>query len=165
MNVDRVRKTNRLKGFDYSSSRSYFVTICTKDGVSLFWRWKRDINGRPQVAPTQEYELSPYGEIVTDEILQISLIYENVEVEHFVVMPNHVHMVLTICRGDLRSPVPTLSRIIQQWKGAISKKMGFSPWQKSFHDHIIRDEKSFLEIAEYVRTNPENWESDKFYMR
>jgi len=115
---------------------------------------------------SNEYEISDAGKIVEDKIRQISERYENVCLNCFVVMPNHVHMILTLKENYGRQvAAPTLSQIIQNLKRAVSMDIKFSPWQKSFHDHIIRDEKSFLEIAEYVRTNPENWESDMFYAR
>jgi hypothetical protein len=58
---------------------------------------------------------------------------------------------------------PTVSRIIKQWKGVITKRTGSSIWQKSFHDHIIRDENEYRQIAEYIGNNPMTWEDDIFH--
>jgi REP element-mobilizing transposase RayT len=79
-------------------------------------------------------------------------------------MPNHIHMIIIIDSeaGDRgRSPLQT---IIRNMKAYVSKQIGFSPWQKSFHDHIIRNEEDFNSIAEYIDNNPSNWADDCFYL-
>ncbi len=58
---------------------------------------------------------------------------------------------------------PTVSRIIKQMKGYVSKKIGKSVWQKSFYDHVIRNENDYLEIWQYIDSNPAKWTDDKFY--
>ncbi|MCL2350589.1 MAG: hypothetical protein FWC67_03805, partial [Defluviitaleaceae bacterium] len=58
---------------------------------------------------------------------------------------------------------PTVSRVIKQWKGAVTKKLGFSPWQKSFHDHIIRNEATWQKIYQYIENNPATWQADRFH--
>ena len=58
---------------------------------------------------------------------------------------------------------PTISTVVQQLKGCVSKQAGFSLWQKTFHDHIIRDENDYEKIWEYIDTNPLKWETDCFY--
>jgi REP element-mobilizing transposase RayT len=95
-------------------------------------------------------------------------------------MPNHVHMIICI-QGDRRQDIvnnnggdgvnngrknaaSTVSRMIKQWKRAISIKIGYSVWQKSFHDHIIRDENDYCRIAEYIENNPQRWTTDCFYV-
>ena len=144
-----TRKSNRLINHDYSQGCSYFVTICTKEQTNFFW---------------QKYTLSNAGQVTENEILQIQNIYVGVFVEHYVIMPNHVHMIISIHANGRQDAAPSLSRIIGSWKRAISLKLKFSPWQKSFHDHIIRDEASHKKIAEYIRTNPTNWKTDCFYI-
>jgi REP element-mobilizing transposase RayT len=113
--------------------------------------------------------LSEIGEIVENETIQLKGIYDIVDVDCFVVMPNHVHMIIVILpngrtQSDGRTQfAPTVSRIIKQWKGVITKKVGYPLWQKSFHDHIIRDENEYNRIAEYIENNPANWEEDCFH--
>ena len=97
-----------------------------------------------------------------------------------VIMPNHVHMILGIYgngrwfevddeRGrrpkenGRQDAAPTVSRMINQWKRGVSVKTGYSVWQKSFHDHIIRDENDYRRIAEYIENNPQTWTEDCFY--
>ena len=69
-------------------------------------------------------------------------------------MPDHIHMILFIDTKRRTQFAPTISRVIKQFKGAITKKLGFSIWQKSFNDEIIRNEKAYLEIWRYIDENP-----------
>ncbi|WP_031513013.1 transposase [Desulfofalx alkaliphila] len=147
------RKKIRLKGYDYSQAGYYFITICTQD--------KKATSGRQCSIP----QLSKIGEIVDLEISKINSVYENVKVDKYVIMPNHIHMIIILYPGNGRSKTaPTISRIIQQFKGSISKKVGFSLWQKSFYDHIIRNKQEYLKIWDYIDTNPLKWEEDKYYI-
>jgi len=163
---------------------------------------------RPQLSSTNyaiaQMKLNRIGQIVENEIKTLSTIYANTRVDKYVIMPNHVHMIIVIRNGrsdcgrgnsgrleaaptELRNetspvgaafcrplshrphdyrpqslPPPTISRMINQWKRAISIKTGFSPWQKSFHDHIIRDLKSYYFIERYIENNPATWNDDCF---
>ena len=78
-------------------------------------------------------------------------------------MPNHIHMIITNTNNERTQFAPTISRIIKQMKGIITKEIGYSIWQKSFHDHIIRNEKEYNLIAEYIENNPIKWEDDCFH--
>jgi len=82
-----VRKRNRLPGYDYSQYGSYFITICTHDHKNRFW------------TDLQSLELSDAGMIVETAIHQIPQFYPNVILDHYVVMPNHVHILLTLTEG------------------------------------------------------------------
>jgi REP element-mobilizing transposase RayT len=162
------RKPNRLQGYDYAQNGAYFVTICAKGRAELFGK----IVGANVVRPPQNdvrpphIELSDVGQTVDNEIKTMQTIRKNIVVHHYVVMPNHVHMIIAINspdNGGRTTFAPTISRIIKHWKEAISKQIGFSAWQKSFHDHIIRDDNDYNRIAEYIENNPTNWENDCFY--
>ena len=78
-------------------------------------------------------------------------------------MPNHIHILLRIDRDGRPMVAPTISRIVKQMKGYVTKNVGYQIWQKLFHDHIIRDEKDYLKIAEYIENNPYKWKEDCFY--
>jgi REP element-mobilizing transposase RayT len=79
-------------------------------------------------------------------------------------MPNHLHMLIEIDIDHGRQvAAPTVSLVIGNMKRSVSIKIGFSPWQKSFHDHVIRNEEEYRKIYEYIENNPENWENDCFY--
>jgi REP element-mobilizing transposase RayT len=78
-------------------------------------------------------------------------------------MPNHVHIILYLrLAGGQDSP--TVSRIIQQWKGIITKKAGFAFWQKSFHDILITNRTEYQRIANYITNNPRAWTTDQYYV-
>ena len=154
------RKPNRLSSFDYSSPGGYFITVCTDKHQNLFWD-----NVGASIARPQDVCLSVLGYIVDADINNISLHYPAFSVVHYVIMPNHVHLLLLI-RSDnygRAMPAPTVSTVVQQFKGFVSKKAGGSIWQKSFHDHVIRGEKDYLEIWNYIDTNPAKWTEDCFF--
>jgi REP element-mobilizing transposase RayT len=161
MNDFRSRKPNRLKGFDYSDNGAYFVTICTKNREELFGTIAGAEFRRPQAEILTK--LSECGLTVKNEIDVLSSKYPEIFVDKYVVMPNHVHMIIVVSGGGRQNAAPTISRVINQWKRAISIKTDFSPWQKSFHDHIIRNGADYDRIARYIENNPSNWEKDCFY--
>lgn len=146
------RKQNRLPNYDYSVAGAYFITICTKNRKNLFW----DAVGANCVRPNEM--LSEIGLVVDEELAKWDEIYENVHLDKYVIMPNHIHAILFI---DGRTQfAPTLSRIVKQFKGSVTKKAGFPLWQKSFYDHVIRCEKDYLEIWSYIDNNPKRWLDD-----
>lgn len=155
------RKTNRLTGYDYSRPGCYFVTICAKNRRYLFWDefdWRVGAAcGRPL--------LSQIGTIVEKEIHRLSQIYSMVCVDKFVVMPNHIHLLIRIRFSESGRPqaAPTLSQIINQFKGSATKRAGYILWQKGYHDHIIRSEADYLRIWDYIDTNPAKWREDCYY--
>ena len=155
-----VRKPNRLPNFDYNTPGAYFITICTRDRKNLFWA---DVGA--SIARPQNPVLSRYGVIVDDAIREIPLHYPTISVDHYVVMPNHIHLLLQInTDADGRAMLaPTISRVVQQMKGIVTKQIGRTIWQKLFHDHVIRSEKDYLKIWEYIDNNPAKWKEDCFY--
>lgn len=153
----KKRKSIRLKEYDYSQEGMYFITICTKNRIKLLG--KIDNVGANCVRP--KIELSYIGNMIKREIDKIKLIYQNVNIDEYIIMPNHIHMIIQIDDGRTQF-APTLSRIIKQCKGNITKQIGYSIWQKSFYEHIIRNEKELYKIKEYIQYNPLNWKKDKY---
>ena len=151
------RKPNRLPDFDYSTPGAYFITICTKGRRNLFWVDVGASIARPQ--------LTTWGEITANSICDISNHYPTVSVDHYVVMPNHIHLLMQINTGTNGRPMvaPTISTVIQQFKGIVTKRIGQSVWQKLYHDHVVRGERDYLKIWEYIENNPAKWEEDCFY--
>ena len=153
-----TRKQNRLREYDYSQNGYYFIMICTTERRKMLC----DISvGANCVRPTTT--LSEVGKMVDENIRKLNDIYETVRVDKYVVMPNHVHFILVIQNGRTAF-APTVSRIIKQFKGKITKEVGFSIWQKSFYDHIIRDETDYLRIRDYIEYNPDKWTEDQYYI-
>ena len=155
------RKNIRLKNYDYSSAGYYFVTICVKDWHMMLG----DVVGAASCRP----QLTDIGSIVETEISTLSRTYANVEINKYVIMPNHVHMIVCIfndvdvCGSGRQNSAPTLSQIIGQWEREVSINVGFSLWQKSFHDHIIRSEAEYQRISQYIDENPARWAEDEYY--
>ena len=150
----RTRKKNRLENFDYSQNGLYFITICTKNRFEYF-----------AVIENQNIKMTAYGVIAEKAIQNISKFYNSVYIDKYVIMPNHIHMIIRI-ENDINGQTivtPTISNIVNQMKGYISKQSGFSIWQKSFHDHIIRNEKEYAILWNYIEYNPCTWENDCFY--
>ncbi len=157
------RKNIRLKGYDYSQNGAYFITICVKDRHELLGEIDVGaIRNRPQII------LSDYGKIVDMSIRQIHD-YSDTYVDKYVVMPNHLHMILFVNtdkeHGRLRIAPTGISVTIQQMKRRVSKQIGFSIWQKSFHDHIIRDEDEYKKTWQYIDENPARWAEDCYYVK
>ena len=81
-------------------------------------------------------------------------------------MPNHVHLIIVIYnnkKSGLPEGAPTIGKVINKFKGSVSKQAGFCVWQKSFYDHIIRNERQYRLIWDYIDTNPLKWEDDRYY--
>ena len=154
------RKPNRIPHFDYSTPGAYFVTICTKNRQNIFWG-----NVGASIARPQTPRLSHAGQIVEQAIQNIEHYYPAITLDHYVVMPNHIHLLLQINTDENGQPIaaPTISTVIQQMKGYVTKQLGVSIWQKLFHDHVIRDENDYRIIWEYIDNNPARWELDCFY--
>ncbi len=160
------RKLNRLKGYDYSQDGYYFMTTCIKDRIEYFGEIKDGI-----------MFLNEYGKIVKQCWLDLIKHYWNCRLDEFIIMPNHVHGIVEInnnCEGtDLKSVRTlinkkySLSTIIQGFKVFSSRKINkqnpviIFRWQRSFYDHIIRNEKSLYQIREYIQNNPLRWELDR----
>ena len=155
------RKQNRLTEYDYSAPNAYFITICTKNRANLFWTDVGAIIDRPKNVP-----LTNLGMIVRQSIHDISRHYPAITVDHAVIMPNHIHLLLQI-NTDVngRSMIaPTISTVVRLMKGTVSKQAGFSVWQKGFYDHVIRNDNDYREIWNYIEGNPGKWTEDKLYV-
>lgn len=156
-----IRKPTRLKNFDYSAAGYYFITICTKEKQKILCDI---VGGGAHDAP--KIVLSGTGEIVEKYILSSNNI-DNLTVDKYVIMPNHIHLILAVeNNGMSRAPSPTnniISHAISTLKRFVNKEVGRNIFQRSFHDHIIRGENDYREIWEYIETNPQKWETDEFY--
>ena len=140
------RKSARIPNYDYARDNYYFVTICTHN--------RRCIFGKPNC----------FGIIAEQEIKQLPKHYDSVKIDHYVVMPNHIHMIVVLDKAD-----QNLNQIIAQYKSGVSRrihqlKSDMDIWQRSYHDHVIRDQKSYENIWLYIEANPMNWNNDCFYI-
>ena len=149
-----------MENYDYSSCGVYFITICTLGRRNYFWENVGAIIDRPQ-----DVELSTCGKMVDQTIQNISSTYPSLSLESYVIMPNHIHILLRICANEHGRPLvaPTMSRVVKQLKGIVSKQAGIGIWQKSFHDHIIRNREDYEEHLRYIYENPMRWYYDELY--
>jgi putative transposase len=172
----RSRQTIRLKGYDYSLPGKYFITICTLNRECLLG----EIHDRKMT-------VSPAGEIVRREWLHTPIVREEIEWDTFVIMPNHLHGIISIRtrRGDpagrpayqsitnrpFQQNIPTLKSntigaIVGQFKSNATKNIRESAcpgffWQRNYYEHIIRNESELRQIRRYILANPDNWIEDQ----
>lgn len=149
------RKNLRIESFDYSSAGAYFVTVCTANRENLFWdNVKISCNsvGADSIRP-QDVPLSPIGSLAEDAISQISEHYEHISVDNYCIMPDHVHILLRITPTTSGVSVE-LSTVIASLKRWVSRQVGRPIWQKSYYDHVIRGQRDYNEIWQYIEENP-----------
>ncbi|MDR0946225.1 MAG: hypothetical protein LBM87_00560 [Ruminococcus sp.] len=146
------RKPNRLKNFDYSQNGTYFITICAKNQALIF----SDFNDKGFL------ELSDIGKCIESTIINQNK--PNINIPLYVIMPNHIHLIIHIKEQTVSSEKYSVHQIVSNIKSYVTKQIEFSPWQKSFYDHIIRSKTVYCKIVEYIKNNPKNWQDDCFYM-
>jgi len=175
MSVGTRRRSHlRLTGFDYSQAGAYLVTVCAQGRKSLFGNVVKDKIG-----------LNKYGGMVQRRWEDLPCKYSSIKLDRFVVMPNHVHGIIIIVGAGSPRPLipptdleggetpplqnqPSLSQIIGYFKYQSAKKLnasratpGAKIWQRSFYEHVIRDDESLNRIREYIATNPSRWHLDR----
>ena len=157
------RKRMRLPGYDYSRPGAYFVTVCTRERKCILSHIAvgADALGGPSVT------LTDAGRIVEKHLLTTDRI-NGLHVEKYVIMPNHVHMILVIENkdGPPGASAPTsalIPKAIGTWKRLVHRELGQDIFQRSYHDHVIRKESDFRAIWEYIDTNPARWAEDIYY--
>jgi REP element-mobilizing transposase RayT len=164
----------RLRGWDYRSPGWYFVTICTRDHLCILGNVARG-----------QMQLSPSGEVAESELRNLPHHYVHVSIDHFIVMPNHIHAIVVIegqhrhsTNPETRTQAPSigglllmppkagsLSAIIRSYKAGVTRRcheMGLKTfeWQSGFYDHIVRANTSLQAIRDYIEKNPANWPHD-----
>ena len=174
------RRSIRLPGYDYTSPGAYFVTICAHKGELLFGEVVED-----------HVALNEYGQIAHEEWLASEQIRQEIEMDVFVIMPNHLHGIVWIrdmddepeggmpCvgahekahgRAPLRRPPRSLGSFIAGYKSAVTARInrmrgipGTPVWQRNYWEHIIRDDVSLNEIRAYIQDNPARWAEDQLH--
>ena len=159
------RKPVRLPDYDYSSPGAYFITICTRDRRCILSNITvgADALGGPCL------QLTDTGKVVEEYILSTDRM-SGICVDNYVVMPNHIHMILWIesenaapDNGPPRASAPTVSDAVGALKRLVNRRLGQNIWQRSFHEHVIRNELDYLEIWKYIEANPAKWAEDRYY--
>jgi len=157
------RRSIRLQGYDYSQAGMYFVTLCTRNRECLFGE-----------IVDETMRLNPVGQIVADSWAWLAQRYEHVELDEWVVMPNHLHGIVVIndhCKGGSRTaPTKPIGRLIGAYKTVSTKQAntfrqtpGLLLWQRNYWERIVRDAAELLSIQEYICNNPAQWAQDKLH--
>lgn len=159
------RKPTRLANFDYSTPDAYFITICTQNRLPILGEI---VGGGALDAPYTR--LTTVGENVYRHIVSGNWI-SGITVDKFVVMPNHIHMILlieeTVSNGTSGVPSPAnavVPHFVSTLKRFVHRDIGKKLFQRSYHDHVIRGEQDYRKIWEYIDNNPVRWKEDCFYM-
>ena len=173
------RKKIRFENYDYSDFGVYYITVCTKDKQRIFWTNKTfsaykvlgDAGisvGSDIIRPPDELfrSFTIVGQYVYKAVLEIHRHYPFIFVDTFTFMPNHIHLLLRIDNmieaenSVVFSKTKSISTVIGQMKRTVSAQAGYSVWQKSFYDRIVRNDKEYSEIWQYINSNPFVWEKD-----
>ena len=157
------RKNIRAKDYGYRQNGAYFVTVCTQNRLNLFG----EIIVGAALAPPEngtKVILTEHGRNVKTHIESLPKHYDEIFVDKYVIMPNHIHMIVVINTGGASAaPATTLGNLIRGFKAGASCECGFSLWQPRFHDHIIRDEVDYQNHWRYIDENPLEWAEDEYY--
>jgi putative transposase len=161
-------KSIRIQGYDYSQPGTYFITICTSQKKMLFGEITQGI-----------IHLSILGEIARQELEQLSLKFSKIHMDTFVVMPNHIHVLITISASDIviqtakaeafRHPVPgSIPTVVRAYKAAVTRRAAMrrdnsisEVWQRNYYEHIVRTEREKEQIYAYIISNPDQWDADE----
>ena len=154
------RKHTRLKNYDYSLPGCYFITFCVKNKYPLLG----DIVGRAALSPPY-VRLSEIGKTADKYIKNIDTVYNNIILHQYVIMPNHIHLLIEIREADnggLGAARPTISTVVRSIKSMVTREIGYSVWQASYYDRVVRNENEYKRILSYIEQNPQNWEKDEY---
>ena len=152
----------RLKGYDYSQAGCYFITICVHNRLTILSR----ITVGDAAFGVPLLELTEIGIHVKHYIENIMDVNPEIIVDNYVIMPNHIHLLVTIQEGSPRGATPTkdtIPKMINALKSLSTKKYGGTLWQRGYYDHIIRDAKDFETKHDYIDGNPFRWADDEYY--
>ena len=147
------RKSPRLPGYSYATPNYYFITICTHNKACIF--------GKPD-------QLNDYGTWAKEYLEKIPVLNPMIKLDKYVVMPNHIHGIFVVTGEQSEDGITSISTTIGQYKMTVTKKIRMREpdkcvWQRSFYDHVIRNQKSYEKIWQYIDDNPKKWEEDCFY--
>ena len=160
------RKHPRLKCYDYGSLGAYYITICTYNRRCIL---SKVVAGRG-LTPA-EIQYTEYGKIAEEQLLLLQKRYPCLEIDKYVIMPNHIHAVLILSHQTAGvNPRPTISDIVCAYKSLTTKACRkLCPqeevFQTSFYEHVIRGRADYEEVARYSYENPMRWHLDKLYTK
>ncbi len=158
------RKPTRLSSYDYNQNGAYFITICVKNRKRILSK----INVGTGVLDCPRMHLLKHGIVADKYVNQLNDFYDNISVDKYVIMPDHIHLLISILNGQSGTPVPTrnvradsknsvIAKFVSTFKRFCNKEYGENIWQSRYYDHIIRGEQDYREVWEYIENNPIKW--------
>lgn len=186
-----VRKSTRSKNIDYSKPGAYFVTICTRNRKDMLSRIENDcmhccneVESRALEAGAASYSptidkgfsanfpklfLTEIGKIAERQLLAACERFSNVRIDEYVIMPNHIHIIIFI-DGHEEGFVHGLNDVIRVFKSTASRECKAKYqidglFQRSYYDHLIKDKADYTKIVRYIRENPKTWFYDRYYRK
>ena len=167
------RKQIRLSGSEYEAGW-YFVTICTENRKSILAKMTPIVVGADDsVRPCGalrgfKKSLTKIGAIVEECLQRLDNDEDGVCVDKYVIMPNHIHAIICLDGDEGGQSRPPLQRVMQRFKSITTRRcwnMGLKTlWQRSYYDHVIRNEQDYLRIWQYIDDNPAGWAEDEYYL-
>ena len=152
------RKPNQLTEYDYSTDGAYFITICTQDRKKIL---SNIVGGGAFDAPKVVF--TNIGEIARKHIENSNRI-PGLTVDKYVIMPDHIHLILlideTAAKGTSKAPSPTnalIPHFVSTFKRFCHRDLGAAIFQRSYYDHVIRNQRDYDEIWQYIENNPRKW--------
>ena len=139
------RKKIRVGEYDYSQCGAYFVTICTQNRRPIL---SNIVGDDAHIVPKR------YGQIVEKYLKNAA------EIEKYVIMPDHIHMLIRLEEQGAEKRSPQASRIasiVRSIKTLTTKEIGEPIFQRSYYEHVIRNQRDYNEIWEYIENNPRKW--------
>ncbi len=176
---DHRRRSLRLPDYDYTQPGAYFVTICTYERKSIFGKV---VNG--------EMILNEAGQVAQQEWLRLNIRFRHMDFSTYIVMPNHVHGIINVTadinckelgdpalfagplRGTNKSHIlpGSLGAVVRAYKASVTwrlRALGLINqthiWQRNYYEHIIRNQRDFQAIYDYIQTNPQKWQQDRLF--
>ena len=149
------RKPNRLSDYDYSQNGAYFITICTQGRKPVL---SAIVGDDAHIVP------KPHGIVVEKYIRNVP------EIEKYVIMPDHIHIIIRLDNGSMWASTPTdgnfqpknkIASIVRSLKTLTTKEVGEAIFQCSYYDHVIRNQQDYNEVWEYIENNPHKWVAKK----
>ena len=167
--INHNRRSLRLRGWDYRTTATYFITLVTHRRDCLFGD-----------AECGQIRLNEYGQVIETEWLRTAKIRLNIEMDEFIIMPNHFHAILIIHNDEhipsgvkvtsteLTGPSSgSLGAIMAQFKSVCTKRINAKRkmprsrvWKRNYFERIIRNERELDATRQYILNNPENWHDD-----
>ncbi len=153
----KVRKNIRLRNYDYSQNGCYYVTICTDFKQLYLSKIVKD-------SKTVNNVFSPVGRAVDDSIQFIHKHYDGVSINKYCIMPNHVHLLITLGSAQGGHGNPPLRDVVGRLKSFTTKQFreiinqpDAVLWQHNYYEHIIRNDEDYMEKWRYIDENPAKW--------